>query len=149
MAMSTAAKVGLGAGVLALLGGGLLYWNKQKAADTTALKSASVGSAQSLIAFFSRNKGLDLNGKNAEQNALVTTFQQAWNKAQPTMGYRLPQLRTDGVWDSDTGAVFKQLTGYSPPQKQMSMTAGLGFTNAYGYPMTSGELRQLFGYARG
>jgi hypothetical protein len=90
----------------------------------TGTTTQAVGKAQDLLAFFKRNGGLDLGGGNATQNQLVSTFQKAWNLAQPQAGYRLPQIRTDGVWDGDTGAVFKQLTGYTPPPKQLRASPG-------------------------
>ena len=99
---------------------GLIFYFFHGDPGEAGATTQAVGKAQDLLAFFKRNGGLDpasggtSPGGNATQNQLVSTFQKAWNLAQPRAGYRLPQIRTDGVWDGDTGAVFKQLTGYTP-----------------------------------
>ena len=73
---------------------------------------------QDLLAFFNRNKGIVPNSSNEEQNILVRAFQAAWNMNE------LPKLRTDGIWDSTTANVFRNLTGYSPPPVQAQTTSG-------------------------
>lgn len=108
---------------LGLLGGGLYYfWPKSM--DNVQANREAIGRAQEVLASFQRNNGLILDGTNPGQVRLIQMFQEAWNKAP-----QLPKLRTDGVWDSQTAQVFKQLTGYSPPVVQIpaaTMTAGYG-----------------------
>lgn len=77
------------------------------------------GRAQDLLTFFSRNRGIALNTQNPEQNKLIESFQSIWNHT-----HQIPTLRTDGVWDSATANVFRQLTGYSPPPIQTQVTSG-------------------------
>lgn len=92
---------------LGLLGGGWLWYRSLvPSVDDQAM---TIRATQNLLAFFNRNRGITPNSSNAEQNALVRAFQIAWSKNE------LPVLRTDGIWDSTTANVFRQLTGYSPP----------------------------------
>ena len=110
---------------LGLLGGGLWYIDKniislgltgQGAAGQN--DQAITQAAQDLLAFFNRNRGITPNSSNAEQNARVRAFQVNWSLSE------LPKLRTDGIWDSTTANVFRQLTGYSPPPVQAQTTSG-------------------------
>ena len=92
---------------LGLLGGGWLWYRSVTSTDQDL--QAITRATQDLLAFFNRNKGITPNSSNTEQNTLVRAFQVVWSNKE------LPKLRTDGIWDSTTANVFRQLTGYSPP----------------------------------
>ena len=112
----------LGLGLL----GGIWYGRKYGwpwSAQTPALDDQAVTRAtQDLLAFFNTNRGITLSSTNdtslIEQNARIRAFQAAWNRNE------MPKLRTDGIWDSTTANVFRQLTGYSPPPVQAQTTSG-------------------------
>ena len=92
---------------LGLLGGGWLWYRSVQ--PTAEEDQALTRATQDLLAFFNRNRGIVLGSSNPDQNARVRAFQIAWSQNE------LPKLRTDGIWDSTTANVFRQLTGYSPP----------------------------------
>lgn len=98
---------------LGLLGGGL-YWWSQTTPDPIQANREAIGRAQELLASFQRNNGVVLDGSNPGQVRLIQMFQESWNRSP-----QLPKIRTDGVWDSQTAQVFKQLTGYSPTVVQI------------------------------
>lgn len=106
---------------LAVVGGGLLWWNRSRTQDATRNNQELIRNGQNLLAFFRRNDGVDISGRNQEQNALVRQFQITWNQFRDVEGI---YLRTDGVWDSQTNEAFKRLTGFTPMQKQMQVTSG-------------------------
>ena len=101
---------------LGLLGGGWLWYRSVQ--PTVQDDQAVLRTTQNLLAFFNRNQGITPNSSNEEQNILVRAFQAAWSNKE------LPKLRTDGIWDSTTANVFRQLTGYSPPPVQAQTTSG-------------------------
>lgn len=109
--------------ILGIAGLSGIFWLRSAASKTLSYseleyaRQGTVEKAQELLAFFQRNQGLTLNGSSTEQNQRVRQFQIASNKSR-LPGYLL--LRTDGVWDTNTGEAFKQLTGYTPPQRQIT-----------------------------
>ena len=106
---------------LGLLGGLYLFRPITGPAQVQS-DQALTRATQDLLAFFSTNRGITLSSANdtslIEQNARIRAFQNAWNVNE------LPKLRTDGIWDSTTANVFRQLTGYSPPPVQAQVTSG-------------------------
>ena len=107
---------------LGLLGGGWLWYRSSSKALPGSGDQMLTYAAQNLLAFFNTNRGITLSSTNdtslIEQNARIRAFQVAWNVNE------LPKLRTDGIWDSTTANVFRQLTGYSPPPVQAQTTSG-------------------------
>ena len=110
---------------LGLLGGSLWYIDKNiiglglSGNNPTAQDDrVTIRATQDLLAFFNRNGGITPSSANAEQNARVRAFQIAWSRTE------IPKLRTDGIWDSTTANVFRELTGYSPPPVQAQVTSG-------------------------
>ena len=101
---------------LGLLGGGWLWYRSLQ--PTVQDDQAILRASQDLLAFFNRNRGIVPNSSNTEQNTLVRAFQIAWSNKE------LPKLRLDGIWDSTTANVFRELTGYSPPPVQSQVTSG-------------------------
>jgi len=140
--MTTSKKVGIGAALLLLLGGGWGWftWSKTKQHNAEISRKQNIEQAQRLLAFFGRNQGRDVTDKNPTQRDLVSAFQTIWMQ-----GLRwLPEYQdlplipnNGGRWDPATEAALKRLTGYTPG-------AGYAF-GAPGAPVISGR----FGQPRG
>lgn len=97
---------------------GIVLYRLNALQPTVQDDQAILRASQDLLVFFNQNRGVTMSSANSKQNALIRAFQIAWSNKE------LPKLRIDGVWDSSTAYVFRQVTGYSPAPVQAQVTSG-------------------------